>query len=371
MKKFMLLFLIAANLCLANENFFSNPQTITDAEAIEMRENRTIDMTWGQNNVLHFFSNANEVYFEILLDTLPDFFDDPVQSQFIPCELNGSHYFFSYERKLDQSPLFNTPLRLEQENMANSSSYLIHERRIFDQCNPQIILEEDIIEIIRHHNILFYTGAGISVASGVPSMNQLNGLLGINPGKEFLLSIKKAIEDPQTFADGILQFHLSCFYSPSTEAHKALKELALFKNAQIITENFDCLHEFTGILPYRINAEQLREEVGADHLHAIDYIICVGLSYDDKGFLGWYKHNNPSGKIISIDLEYPSYLGVEDYIIHSDLQQLLPAIAERLINHAGYLGALEVASSYAMPSHVYALHSFLLPEISETCVILF
>ena len=95
----------------------------------------------------------------------------------------------------------------------------------------------------------------------------------------------------------VSQFHNACFLSPPTEAHKALKKLAIFKNTKIVTENLDCLHEYSGILPYRINAEQLREEVGGYQLSQIDYIICVGLSYDDRGFLGWYnKCNNPKGE---------------------------------------------------------------------------
>jgi hypothetical protein len=81
-----------------------------------------------------------------------------------------------------------------------------------------------------------------------------------------------------------------------------------------VTENLDCLHEYSGILPYRINAEELRE-IASSQLHNIDYVVCVGLSYDDKGFLGWYKKNNPKGKIIAIDLGHPSYLGDEDFII--------------------------------------------------------
>jgi NAD-dependent SIR2 family protein deacetylase len=99
---------------------------------------------------------------------------------------------------------------------------------------------------------------------------------------------------------------------------------------RLITENLDCLHEASGVYPYRIDAKHLRDEVGSDSLIPFDYIICVGLSYDDRGFLGWYKKHNPQGKIIAIDLQQPSYIGNEDFLFLGDIQEVVPAIWKNL-----------------------------------------
>ena len=78
-----------------------------------------------------------------------------------------------------------------------------------------------------------------------------------------------------------------------------------------------------------ISGPWLRENIKPEWLKEIDGVITIGLSYDDRGFLGWYKENNPNGKIIAIDLEQPSYLGNEDFILKGDCQEILPELEEK------------------------------------------
>ena len=177
--------------------------------------------------------------------------------------------------------------------------------------------------------MLFYTGAGLSRASAVPAMDELNELLGFDE-KNFLFSLESALENPKAFATKIQEFHQACLFSPPTPAHLALRDLAVFKNIRILTENLDSLHEASGIYPYRIDPHHLRE-IGGSSLAPFDYIICVGLSYDDRGFLGWYKQQNPQGKIIAIDLNQPSYLGNEDFLVIADIQEIIPALQNEIV----------------------------------------
>lgn len=62
-----------------------------------------------------------------------------------------------------------------------------------------------------------------------------------------------------------------------------------------------------------------------EQLKTVDAVICIGLSHDDRGFLGWYKHLKPTGKIVSInsDLQPASYLGSGDYHMVMDAQEVL------------------------------------------------
>jgi hypothetical protein len=55
-------------------------------------------------------------------------------------------------------------------------------------------------------------------------------------------------------------------YSAPTPAHLALRELSLYNNTRLVTENLDWLHEASGVFPYRIDAKHLRGEIGEESL---------------------------------------------------------------------------------------------------------
>lgn len=329
---FHLFFLAIVSINELKADFFSNPDILTSDAVLEQLDSKSLDMCWqfGENDFFRFITKKNEVYFEILFGKIPSSYEKWAQDLFICTE--EKHYIFSYESKIGGECLINQSRKPEKIRGSNNLTYLVDERRIFEKPSPQSITADDVASIICNCNVIFYTGAGLSLASRVPSMSQLHDLLGLKEKEEFADSLKIVLREPVQFAKKISQFHNACFFSPPTEAHKALRKLAIFKNTKIVTENLDCLHEFSGILPYRINAEELREQVNDEQLRQIDYIICIGLSYDDRGFLGWYKRNNPQGTIIAIDLGNPSYLGDEDFIIREDLQCLIPFLANEILN---------------------------------------
>lgn len=208
---------------------------------------------------------------------------------------------------------------------AISKSYTLCEPRICEDASPQTISIESLKDLIENQNTLFYTGAGLSAGAGVLSMEGLLNHLGIidhNFGEFFV----HAINNPYDLLERIKEFHNMCFYNKPSEAHWALKELAVKKQTEILTENLDSLHEQTGIRPYKIHADNMRRDIDTESLNQIDNIVCVGLSYDDKGFLAWYKKHNPNGKIVSLDLKQPVYLGDEDYFLQKDLQEVLKSL---------------------------------------------
>ena len=199
------------------------------------------------------------------------------------------------------------------------TEYTVAKRRVFEEAAPKKIRQDDLEKVLREGNVLFYTGAGISKASNVPYMDELISLLGIEED-----SVEEAIQNPEEFVKRISQFHLAALYCPPTKAHLALKELARLKNVAILTENLDGLHEASGVFPYRIDPMDLKKE--GSSLGSFEYVICLGLSHDDRGFLGYFKELNPEGKIIAIDLHKPSYLGYEDYLLVGDVQVVIPAL---------------------------------------------
>lgn len=317
--------------------YFSNPRLFSTEElSLELKE-KTLNMCWrfGSDSWFRFVTKNSEVYFEVCLGTLPDIYSDFIprmKNKFIGNGLgNSKQLVFSYKIKADGNEEVNILQSNQWEGDPDEYSYLVGERRVSENASPQYMTQDELGAIIRERNILFYTGAGLSIASGIPAMNELQDLLGLETGERFFFPFESVLEDPRSFALKILAFHNACLFSAPTKAHFALKELAVFKNIQIITENLDCLHEASGIYPYRIDAKHLREEVGSVCLTQFDYVICMGLSFDDHGFLGWYKQHNPSGKIIAVDLNQPSYLGDEDFLVLGDLQEVIPAIQKAII----------------------------------------
>ena len=216
--------------------------------------------------------------------------------------------------------------------------YLVHKLRNFKETphenNPSTITEHELCELIKTKSVIFYTGAGISAAAGVWTMQQLMGALGFGPAEDFDQFIQNFKKDSEKIKLVFAQFCSKAFTAQPTSAHFALTSIALAKKSQILTENFDLLHEHTGIKAHSISGPWLRAHVNPDELKDVDVVVCVALSHDDRGFLGWYKEHNPGGVIVAIDLGKPSYLGNEDFFLKGDCQEFLPRLQQELSNLA-------------------------------------
>jgi NAD-dependent SIR2 family protein deacetylase len=191
---------------------------------------------------------------------------------------------------------------------------------------PQEMQVDQLVEILKNKKVLFYTGAGISIASGVHSMDQLQESLGIEMSQKVDSLLKKAVANPQSVIESWEEFTKAAFEKPATPAHQALGSLSQKLKSQIFTENVDHLQERAGVKATHLTGPWLKENVQPEWLKDIDVVITVGLSYDDRGFLGWYKENNPNGKIVAVNLSQPSYLGNEDLILRGDCQKVVPEL---------------------------------------------
>lgn len=110
---------------------------------------------------------------------------------------------------------------------------------------------QQLDDIIRNsENIAFFTGAGISVASGIPDFRSIGGLndeiakKGYSP--EYILSSDYLESDPEGFIDFCHRYLLFADKKPNT-VHQWIAELE--KNHQsngVITQNIDGLHSDAG-----------------------------------------------------------------------------------------------------------------------------
>jgi NAD-dependent SIR2 family protein deacetylase len=207
---------------------------------------------------------------------------------------------------------------------------IVHLPRELDQGQAKKITITTLAHLIGTKKCVFYTGAGTS-AGVVPTMPQLMQCLGFTQQGKFIEIIDKALKDPDSLIKIMEEFYASCLFGRPTPAHIAVKNIVLNKDWGLMTENLDLLHQRTKIKPLTHEAKDwLRENVSIEDLKKIDYVIAIGLARDESGFLGWYKHHNPKGKIVAINLQQPCYLDEQDFFVEGDIQELLPSLQKEL-----------------------------------------
>jgi NAD-dependent SIR2 family protein deacetylase len=229
---------------------------------------------------------------------------------------------FEASRKRDKEAVRTLSSRFSK-SVAEKIRNEIRERML---PKPQEMEVAQLVEILKDKKVLFYTGAGISMASGVHSMDQLQETLGIEMSEKIDSLLKKAVANPQGVIDSWEEFTKAAFEKPATPAHQSLRTLAQKLKSQIFTENVDHLQERAGVKATHLTGPWLKENIQPEWLRDVDVVITVGLSYDDRGLLGWYKENNPNGKIVAVNLSQPSYLGNEDFMLKGDCQKIVPEL---------------------------------------------
>jgi len=323
MKK--LLFGVLINLsfvinCICGANFFlQSPEEIKDIDC-----SRTIGMSWGGEKKRYTFVYQKDtgVYINITCKELPK--KQEARSLFKKLDSsqeNKDGFIYGYE--------YGIPPK--ESSSEEQGCYCVETRRIFkEKQDVENMSVEDLACFAKERPIIFYTGAGLSAAAGIFTMKQLMDALGMS--NEEGLREKNAIYDPQGAAQVYKEFCESMLYNSPTKAHEDLAKIAKHKQCKIVTENLDVLHQRTGIKSYDIVGKEFKQNIKNEWAKEIEAIVCCGLSFDDKGFLGWYKKHNPEGVIIAIDLAIPNYLGKNDYLVKGNIQTIIPQVYAKLVS---------------------------------------
>lgn len=277
---------------------------------------KSASLTWDKKEgSFHFETKDNELVFEILFpQELPDYFSDAERKLFKKTQ-EGYVYSFHYPSGAVNGAVCNHSKWAHSLTLAQPRSFASA-----TPFRPNVLGK--LVRLLRDKKVVFYTGAGISQAAGVPTMVELDSLLGFEKENNFANWVRKTVHNPRAISQRINGFHHSCFTSKPTKAHLALSELAKLKKNKVFTENLDHLHQKTGYDVIAVTSELK----GLEALKNVDVVVCLGLSRDNKGFLAKYKEYNPKGKIVAIDLKQPSYLGSEDVWFEADLQEAVPEL---------------------------------------------
>lgn len=180
---------------------------------------------------------------------------------------------------------------------------------------------------IRDRKVLLFTGAGISIASGLPDLEGLSSLV-----QSILTPVDVYFQDlfRGTGMERLAKArqYVSAFtQSEPNRAHWAIAELCKTHGWQLATGNFDGLHEKTGVTPIFQNTDQ----VVISDLGSYDVLITVGLEEGIGKVADEYRQVNPRGRIIAINQEPPSYLEASDVFVPGSGDEVLEDI-RRMLN---------------------------------------
>ncbi|MFA5362473.1 MAG: Sir2 family NAD-dependent protein deacetylase [Candidatus Omnitrophota bacterium] len=186
-------------------------------------------------------------------------------------------------------------------------------------------------QLLRGKKILFYTGAGISAAARIPDVRVAKNLT-VDFHRPFDdRRLAALVRNPQKFIFSLCVFFISLNKRQPTAAHRALKALALYLNAEILTHNLDDLHEKTGLSPVYVRSPWLKDAFTNGRLKATDIVCAIGLKKDTIGLLHRFKQNNAQGIIIAVNRIQPGYLDRNDIFLQGDIQDIIEDLARIML----------------------------------------
>lgn len=123
-------------------------------------------------------------------------------------------------------------------------------------------------------NIVFFSGAGMSTASGIPDFRSATGLYKNVYRAEEMLSHHFFVEDPKQFYEFYKEKMLYPDALPN-DAHKFIAKLQETKNVSVVTQNIDGLHQLAGSkIVYELHGSVLRNYcTKCNKFYDLDYII--------------------------------------------------------------------------------------------------
>lgn len=130
------------------------------------------------------------------------------------------------------------------------------------------------VAIDQAKNIVFFSGAGMSTASGIPDFRSETGLYKNCYRAEEMLSHHFYVDNPEEF----YEFYKDKMLYPNAkanDAHKFIAKLQESKNVSVVTQNIDGLHQLAGSkIVYELHGSVLRNYCSkCNRFYDLNYII--------------------------------------------------------------------------------------------------
>jgi uncharacterized protein len=182
---------------------------------------------------------------------------------------------------------------------------------------------DEVAAFVARRQVIVYSGAGVSVESGIPAFagaGSLDEHLGLHepfPGEV----LARMLACPASLADDLRRFQTRLATARPGIAHRLLASLERAGVVSlVVTTNIDMLHELAGSAAV-LSPAQLR----AAPATGATALLVLGVSRDDDGVIAWAR--GAGLRVIAADPEPPEYLGDGDWYVQADASTVLRAVA--------------------------------------------
>jgi hypothetical protein len=204
------------------------------------------------------------------------------------------------------------------------------------ECDPEhaeAISPVELASRIQGKRVVAFTGAGVSLPSGIPTFRGPGGLeehfplFGPFPGQVTNWMLGR----PRDLAQVIGRFQASFMTARPNATHFALAELeSASVLAHLITGNKDRLHERAG--SRRVHLKDASQFVDTDEgwqwIREGQVFLVIGVCEDEHGLIAYASDH--ALQVVAIAPERPSFLSAGHWFVQGAAEDVLPRIAEEL-----------------------------------------
>lgn len=305
------------------KNILLTPPDIVDLED-EKREPKEFRFTWSSGeSAMSFGTTAHGPFVELeFFGELPDWLSEEEKSKFEGSPDGSYRYAIGHapqRKKTEQAAPSGLPKEVLQEEQERAGVSEVE----------SVESVKKLAELLRGRKFVFYTGAGVSLAAGVPDMGGLKRGLGVHEEQSAEELARQALGRPEELLAKWQEIIAKATAGEPSRGHRALAKLARRYGVQVLTENLDRLHELSGIRAHHVQATDVGGLIPEAALADLDAIVTVGLRTDDNGLIRKFRQLNPRGRVIAINLSAPEYAQAGDALVPGDLHRALAELEER------------------------------------------
>ena len=83
----------------------------------------------------------------------------------------------------------------------------------------------------------------------------------------------------------------------------------------------------------RLKVDDIKSGIDIDYIKSLNYLVCTGLSNDDRGLIAYFRELNPGLKIVANSLpnQVPEFIlpdDPNDLYLPGDTQEIMPELAK-------------------------------------------
>ena len=206
-------------------------------------------------------------------------------------------------------------------------------RESSDPNKAALVPPDELASCLKGRSLVAFTGAGISLSSGIPTFVGAGGLSDQFPLVEAFPGEVATwmIEHPNELTKILGEFHAGFITAQPNAAHLALAQLERNRVLrQTITGNGDLLHERAGSqkVHYKGANHFVDSNKGWNWIRQGNALLIIGVARDEHGIISYARDN--AIQIVVIAPDRPDFLYEGDWFVPGKAEEILPLLATQL-----------------------------------------